>query len=118
MLESMTAFVMAEHLAGHTLQPSEGELGYDRLMSKNRKPYKTQNGYVAIMPYNTKHWQRFFGLVGREDLVEAEWVTDSVKRSQHIDELYNLVADIAPSRSSEAWLARLSCAGYSLLDHQ
>ena len=108
MLESMTAFVMAEHLAGHTLQPSEGELGYDRLMSKNRKPYKTQNGYVAIMPYNTKHWQRFFGLIGREDLVEAEWVTDSVKRSQHIDELYNLVTDIAPSRSSEAWLADLA----------
>jgi crotonobetainyl-CoA:carnitine CoA-transferase CaiB-like acyl-CoA transferase len=41
-------------------------------------------------------------------LVEAEWVTDSVKRSQHIDELYNLVADIAPSRSSEAWLADLA----------
>ena len=108
MLESMTAFVMAEHLAGHTLQPAEGELGYDRLMSKNRKPYKTQNGYVAIMPYNTKHWQRFFGLVGREDLAAAEWVTDSVMRSQHIDELYTLVAEIAPSRSSEAWLADLA----------
>ncbi|MFQ3347043.1 MAG: crotonobetainyl-CoA:carnitine CoA-transferase CaiB-like acyl-CoA transferase [Candidatus Azotimanducaceae bacterium] len=108
MLESMTAFVMAEHLAGHTLQPSEGELGYDRLMSKNRKPYKTQNGYVAIMPYNTKHWQRFFVLVGREDLAEAKWVTDSAKRSQHIDELYKLVAEIAPSRSSEDWLASLA----------
>ena len=108
MLESMTAFVMAEHLAGHTLQPAEGELGYDRLMSKNRKPYKTQNGYVAIMPYNTKHWQRFFGLVGREDLAAAEWVTDSVMRSQHIDELYTLVAEIASSRSSEAWLADLA----------
>jgi len=108
MLESMTAFVMAEHLAGHTLQPAEGELGYDRLMSKNRKPYKTQNGYVAIMPYNTKHWQRFFGLVGREDLAAAEWVTDSVMRSQHIDELYTLVAEIALSRSSEAWLAALA----------
>jgi crotonobetainyl-CoA:carnitine CoA-transferase CaiB-like acyl-CoA transferase len=108
MLESMTAFVMAEHLAGHTLQPAEGELGYDRLMSKSRKPYKTLNGYVAIMPYNTKHWQRFFGLVGREDLVEAEWVTDSAQRSQHIDDLYKLVADIAPSRSSEEWLVRLA----------
>jgi crotonobetainyl-CoA:carnitine CoA-transferase CaiB-like acyl-CoA transferase len=108
MLESMTAFVMAEHLAGHTLQPAEGELGYDRLMSKNRKPYKTQNGYVAIMPYNTKHWQRFFGLVGREDLAAAEWVIDSVMRSQHIDELYTLVAEIAPSRSSEAWLTDLA----------
>lgn len=108
MLESMTAFVMAEHLAGHTLQPSEGELGYDRLMSKDRKPYKTQNGYIAIMPYNTKHWQRFFGLVGREDLAEAEWVTDSVQRSQHIDDLYKLVADFAPSRSSEEWLVRLA----------
>ena len=108
MLESMAAFVMAEHLAGHTLQPVEGELGYDRLMSKHRKPYKTQNGYIAIMPYNSKHWQRFFTLVGREDLAEAAWVTDSVQRSQHIDELYKLVADIAPSRSSEEWLARLA----------
>jgi len=29
-------------------------------------------------------------------------------RSQHIDELYTLVAEIAPSRSSEAWLADLA----------
>ena len=41
MLESMAAFLMAEHLAGHTLVPAEGDLGYERLFSGNRKPYKT-----------------------------------------------------------------------------
>ena len=44
MLESMAAFLMAEHLAGHTLVPAEGDLGYERLVSGNRKPYKTLDG--------------------------------------------------------------------------
>ena len=47
MLESMAAFLMAEHLAGHTLVPAEGDLGYERLFSGNRKPYKTLDGYTS-----------------------------------------------------------------------
>jgi crotonobetainyl-CoA:carnitine CoA-transferase CaiB-like acyl-CoA transferase len=101
MLESMAALVMAEHLAGHTLVPVEGDLGYDRLMSQNRKPYMTQNGFIVIMPYNSKHWQRFLSLIGRDDLVSADWVIDSAQRSLHIDQLYQLIADTAPSRSTD-----------------
>jgi crotonobetainyl-CoA:carnitine CoA-transferase CaiB-like acyl-CoA transferase len=56
MLESMTAFLMSEHLAGHSLVPPEGELGYSRMMSKHRQPYRTRDGYLAILPYSTRHW--------------------------------------------------------------
>ena len=56
---------MAEHLAGHTLVPAEGDLGYERLFSGNRKPYKTLDGYISVLPYSTKQWVNFLELIGR-----------------------------------------------------
>ena len=67
MLESMAAFLMSEHLAGHTLIPAEGELGYERLFSANRKPFKTTDGFIAVMPYTSKQWVSFLQLVERDD---------------------------------------------------
>ena len=108
MLESMVAFLLAEHLAGHTLIPTEGELGYDRVMSPNRKPYRTQDGYLAILPYRTKHWIRFFEICGRSDLAEDPRVTDPVQRSECIDDLYQLVAEVALTKTTTQWCRLLS----------
>ena len=81
MLETMTSFMMAEHLAGHTMVPAQGEIGYRRLMSVNRRPFKTADGYMAIMPYSTKQWVRFLGLVGEDQLAASDWIRDSAARS-------------------------------------
>jgi crotonobetainyl-CoA:carnitine CoA-transferase CaiB-like acyl-CoA transferase len=107
MLESMTAFLMSEHLAGHSLVPSEGELGYSRMMSPHRQPYRTRDGYLAILPYSTRHWTRFFTLCEEAALAEDPRVTNAELRSEHIDELYQEIARIAPSRSNEEWLSAL-----------
>jgi crotonobetainyl-CoA:carnitine CoA-transferase CaiB-like acyl-CoA transferase len=108
MLESMVSFLLSEHLAGHTLIPEEGELGYDRMMSANRKPYRTEDGYLAILPYSTKHWIRFFQICHLDDWATADKVIDPVLRSEHIDELYGKVAELALTRTTEAWLAALA----------
>lgn len=108
MLECMASFLLAEHMAGHTLVPAEGSLGYDRVMSPNRRPYRTKDGYLAILPYSTKHWIRFFEMSDRADLAADSRVTDPVRRSEHIDELYSLVAEIALTKSTEQWRALLS----------
>lgn len=107
MLESMTAFLMSEHLAGHTLIPAEGDLGYSRLLSENRKPFKTLDGYIAVLPYSTRQWISFFTLIDREDLAQADWVIDASARSQRIDELYRLVGDAIATNRSEHWLEKL-----------
>ena len=107
MLETMSAFLMAEHLAGHTLLPTQGDLGYARLMTPHRKPYATQDGYVAILPYSTKHWVRFFSACGQADLAQADWVNDPIQRSYRIDELYRKVAELATQRTTADWLAVL-----------
>lgn len=121
MLESMAAFLMSEHLAGHSLIPAEGELGYSRLMSEHRQPYRTTDGYIAILPYSTRHWQRFFEICGADQLVDDPRVTDPVRRSEHVDELYAQISHYAAQRSTAEWLALLKeqdipCAAVNTLD--
>ena len=108
MLESMASFLLSEHLAGHTFFPAEGKLGYDRLMTANRKPHRTKDGYVVILPYSTKHWIRFFEVCGLPDWAAAEKVVNPVQRSLHIDELYGKISELAVTRSTEEWLEVLS----------
>ena len=84
MFESMVAFLLVEHLAGRSFVPPLGEAGYERMLAKNRRPYKTRDGYVAIMPYTTQQWTRFMECVGRADLLAADWVKDPVQRSANV----------------------------------
>lgn len=107
MLETMTSFLMAEHLAGHTMVPSQGDMGYQRLMSPNRRPFQTKDGYMAIMPYSTRHWIRFLILVEKGELAEAAWVNDASARSDRIDELYELIARVAPTKTNDQWMLAL-----------
>jgi crotonobetainyl-CoA:carnitine CoA-transferase CaiB-like acyl-CoA transferase len=108
MFESMVAFLLVEHLAGRTFVPPLGPAGYERMLAKNRRPYKTRDGYVAIMPYTTQQWTRFMECVGRADLLSQEWVKDPVQRSAHVDALYQVIADAAPQRSTAEWLALMN----------
>lgn len=107
MLESMTSFLLAEHLAGHSLIPAEGSLGYARVISEHRRPYRTKDGYVAILPYSTKHWTRFFNMSSRPELASDPRVTDPALRSEHIDTLYETIAAEALHRSTAEWLQLL-----------
>jgi len=108
MFESMVAFLLVEHLAGRTFVPPLGPAGYERMLAKNRRPYRTRDGYVAIMPYTTQQWTRFMECVGRADLLNEEWVKDPVKRSANVDALYQVIADAAPQRTTAEWLVLMN----------
>jgi crotonobetainyl-CoA:carnitine CoA-transferase CaiB-like acyl-CoA transferase len=104
MLETMAGFFMTEHLGGATFADGEGKAGYRRqLMS--RGPYRTADGYVAALPYSRKNWTRFFEAVGRPDLAADPRVADDARRSHALAELYAILAEILPTRSSAEWLA-------------
>jgi crotonobetainyl-CoA:carnitine CoA-transferase CaiB-like acyl-CoA transferase len=107
MYESIVSFLMVEQLAGLSFRPPLGGVGYERLLSPNRKPYPTSDGYISILPYNTAHWTRFLELIGREDLAELDLVRDPVKRSESIDQLYTVIANATPARTTGEWLAAL-----------
>lgn len=107
MFESMVSFLMAEHLGGHVFDPPLGGLRYQRVMSPHRRPYRTADGYIAVLPYATKHWQSFFRLVGEETLAGEAWLADASQRSERVGELYQALAEAMPSRTTAEWLAAL-----------
>lgn len=107
MFESLVSFLLAEHLSGHSFQPPKGPMGYGRLTTSYRRPYQTSDGYIAVLPYSTKHWERFLTLVDREDLAQANWVRDTSLRSERIGELYQVVAENMPHKTTPQWLQAL-----------
>jgi crotonobetainyl-CoA:carnitine CoA-transferase CaiB-like acyl-CoA transferase len=104
MYEHMVYFVMAEHLWGMTFEPPIGTPGYKRLMSHHRKPYKTVDGYIAILPYMDSHWEIFCKLTGREDLLEDERFITLADRVRNIDDTYQETATIMATRTTGEWL--------------
>ena len=105
MFETMVNFVMAEHLWGMNFVPPIGSAGYKRLMSRHRKPYRTQDGYVALLPYLDAHWETFCRLVERLDLLADPRFTTLALRVDHIDETCAVTAAILATRTTAAWLA-------------
>lgn len=107
MFESMVSFLMAEHLGGRGFEPPLGRVGYERLLAPDRNPYPTKDGFIAVLPYSTAHWRKFFEAVGRADLASADWVCEPAQRSARIGELYRIVATITPSKTTAEWLGLL-----------
>lgn len=104
MYEHMVYFVMAEHLWGMTFEPPIGTPGYKRLMSFHRKPYKTKDGYIAILPYMDSHWEIFCRKSGREDLLGDPRFTTLADRVKNIDDTYQETANTMVTRTTGEWI--------------
>ena len=107
MFEAMVAFVMPEHLAGLTYDPPRGGSGYNRIMNPMRRPFATGDGYLSVLPYTTKQWQRFFRLIGREDLADDPDIAVPAKRNARTTELYGLIEQAMPAKTTREWVALL-----------
>jgi crotonobetainyl-CoA:carnitine CoA-transferase CaiB-like acyl-CoA transferase len=104
MFETMVYYNMAEHLWGQTFVPAKGSAGYERLMSYHRKPYKTKDGYIAILPYLDAHWKKFCELSDRMDLLDDPRFTTLADRVANIDNTYEETAKTMLNRSTQEWL--------------
>jgi len=104
MFETMVSFVMAEHLWGMTFEPPMGPPGYVRLMSEHRRPYRTRDGYIAILPYMNAHWDTFCETVGRPDLLADPRFRTMGDRTRNIDDTYAETAKIMATRATQEWL--------------
>jgi crotonobetainyl-CoA:carnitine CoA-transferase CaiB-like acyl-CoA transferase len=103
MLETMTHFMSIEHLNGLTWDPPAAPSGYTRLLTTFRRPHRTKDGYLAVMPHGEKHWRKFFALLGRDDVLSDPRFADAESRSRNIDILYTEVSKILPTRTNAEW---------------
>ena len=108
MLETMSSILLAEHLYGEVYEPATGKVGYTRVTAPNRKPYKTQDGFIGIMPYSDAQWNDFFELGGRGRLLETDdRFTTYEARTSNINLLYEMVEEVALLKTSDEWLTLL-----------
>jgi crotonobetainyl-CoA:carnitine CoA-transferase CaiB-like acyl-CoA transferase len=104
MFETMVSYVMAEHLWGMTFDPPLGSPGYVRLMSRHRRPYRTKDGYVAILPYMNAHWDTFCDVSGHPELKADPRFRTMGDRTRNIDDTYAETARIMATRTTQEWL--------------
>ena len=110
MLETMTAFVMAEHMGGLTFDPPVGPPGYSRMLAPDRKPHRTADGHICVLPYTDRHWRDFFRIAGRPELADDPRLADAQTRSRHVADLYALIAECVRDAPTSYWLDKLKSA--------
>lgn len=110
MFETLTAFLLAEHMDAATFDDVPQDFGYARMLVPHRRPVQTSDGFITILPYTNVQWARFFKAVGRDDMTVHPWVTDMDTRSRNIGAVYDMVAQLALTRTTEEWLTLMEQA--------
>lgn len=104
MVDAVRAFMLVEHGAGAIPRPPVGPAGYPRILTPERRPQRTTDGWINVLPYSRRHYDALFGEGGRHDLVGDPRYGDARSRILHSDFLYAQVRAILATRSTEQWL--------------
>lgn len=111
MFETMTQFVMGDHLGGRSFVPPEGPAGYTRLLAHARRPYATADGHICALVYSDKQWYSFCELVGQPRMYfDDPRLASLTTRTRHIDALYGFVAEQMLLRTTTGWMDALEDA--------
>ena len=101
MLETLAAFNSVEMMGGLSFEPPIGPPVYKRM--RHRKPAKTKDGWMIMLPYSAANWNAFFQAVGRPELTDELEINDPVARAQNIDIVYAKMREIALTRKNAEW---------------
>lgn len=102
MFDAVLSFLLTEHLA-RAAAPG-GEAGYSRVLAATRGPYRTKDGYLAVLPYTDAQWGRLFRAAGREELLSEPYLATYPARIRHADQAYGALGEIIAGRTTAEWL--------------
>jgi crotonobetainyl-CoA:carnitine CoA-transferase CaiB-like acyl-CoA transferase len=107
MFEQMVSFVLGEHLFGHNFVPPLGALGYTRVTSPWRRPYKTKDGYLCMMAYTQAHWRKFWTLAGKPEMMSDPRFDSIASRAKNVVAICELAGQCITDRTTDEWLTHL-----------
>jgi len=103
MFEGMVGYTLIEHHYGATFVPPLDQIGYPRALSSNRKPYKSADGYICILPYTNQQWINFFKIIKRPELLKDKRYSSVKERSKDINFLYEIVGQSVINKTNKEW---------------
>jgi crotonobetainyl-CoA:carnitine CoA-transferase CaiB-like acyl-CoA transferase len=105
MFETMAQFVLGDHMAGRSFEPPIGPPGYSRLLSKDRRPYQTSDGYLCALVYTDKQWTAFFCMIGLANAGERDPRLNSITaRTNNYDYVYEWFSAVMKTRTTAEWM--------------
>ncbi len=104
MIDVMRAFVLVEHGAGAIAEPPLDRAGYRRILTAERRPQQTADGWINILPYQLEHYHALFEIGGRPDLFNDVRIATRAARIENSDGLYRDIAEILRQRGSDFWI--------------
>jgi crotonobetainyl-CoA:carnitine CoA-transferase CaiB-like acyl-CoA transferase len=105
MIDVMRSFILVEHGAGAIPVPPVDRAGYRRILTLERRPQATADGWINVLPYTLENYHALFRAGDREDLLDDPRVTTRESRVANSDSLYRDVASILRHRTTAEWLA-------------
>jgi crotonobetainyl-CoA:carnitine CoA-transferase CaiB-like acyl-CoA transferase len=108
MFETLASFMLTEHMTGSVFNPPVSEPVYQRIVAKERKPFKTKDGFVGATVYNNKQWHRFTDIVGQPALRDDPRFIDVAARLQHVSEYNQLLQSFIEQRTTDEWVEVLA----------
>jgi len=110
MFEAFTHFLLEEHLGAHTFDPPTGPIGYARQLDPARQPFPTADGYISIVPYTDANLVEAFTVLGRPQVLDDPRFSTARDRAAKMTELYGLVAELTPAKTTAEWIEALRAA--------
>ena len=104
MVDALRSFNLVEHGCAAVPEPALGPAGYPRIVTPDRRPFRTTDGWIAVLPYSTSNYQDVFREGGRDDLLDDVRIRSARSRMAHAGELYAIVAEVVALRSTSFWV--------------
>ncbi len=112
MLETFTGFIMAEHLYGKTWDPPTGSFGMTTTVTPYRRPLRTKDGWIWVMPAGQDQAARFLELGGIPGAYESERFVSAEAPGGKVRVYNEMLAEAAATRTTAEWLDL--CAAHSV----
>ena len=90
MFETMSAFVLQEHLAQASFDPPVGPAGDRRLLSPHNKPVRTADGWISFTINTDAQVRAFLKATGRDDLLDDQRFATVASRARYVAEWFEV----------------------------
>ena len=110
MFETMVQYNLLEHMMGGAFNPPLGNMGYPRLFSPDRMPYRTKDGYICLLAISDEQWKRLLTAMGCPEVFDDPRFSTILERNKNIAALYAVVTANMPRKTTAEWRGILTAA--------
>ena len=115
MLESFVSFLMMDHMGNRIYEPERGVVGYHKVSNPNRRPYKTADGYIYIMPFGEQSWAKLFEIGDSHIQPDDPMFADMEALLANLQTIYAAIREMTPLKTTQEWYDELSAVGVPVM---